>query len=205
MCAGAHATLSQAPLCAAGAQIMTLPAVVLLEFAMLRKRQTSLQLAAVAVVCVGVGLATVADTQARARVLAVSALALGIMACVYPGVCFLLSALSFGQSAIKWCIRHSGPGQAPWQEYRRRRTKSRRAGEDQPAGDGRDRGRGPLHGRVPGEVGRSPGVVIQGFFANVPPVLAGLRVRQSVKAQSWKAQDAPGRSPLADLESLGRP
>lgn len=52
---------------------MTLPAAVLLEFAMLRKRQTPLQLAAVAVVCVGVGLATVADTQARARSLAVSA------------------------------------------------------------------------------------------------------------------------------------
>ena len=47
------------------AQIMTLPAVVLLEYAILRRRQTPLQLAAVAVVCLGVGLATVADSQAR--------------------------------------------------------------------------------------------------------------------------------------------
>lgn len=47
-------------------KIMTLPAVVLLEYAMLRKRQTPPQLAAVITVCLGVGLATVADTQARA-------------------------------------------------------------------------------------------------------------------------------------------
>jgi solute carrier family 35 protein E3 len=47
-------------------KIMTLPAVVLLELVMLRKRQTPLQLAAVVTVCLGVGLATVADTQARA-------------------------------------------------------------------------------------------------------------------------------------------
>ena len=49
------------------AQIMTLPAVVTLEYAILRRRQTPLQLAAVAVVCLGVGLATVADSQARPK------------------------------------------------------------------------------------------------------------------------------------------
>ena len=80
------------------AQIMTLPAVVLLEYAILRRRQTPLQLAAVAVVCLGVGLATVADSQARPKWLTVTSRTPVYLVCL-RGICNPWHANAWGMSA----------------------------------------------------------------------------------------------------------
>ncbi|KAK9827987.1 hypothetical protein WJX81_005426 [Elliptochloris bilobata] len=64
-------------------KIMTLPAVVLLEYVMLHRRQAPLQLAAVATVCVGVGLATVADSQVTTNLLGMG---VSVAAVLFTGI-----------------------------------------------------------------------------------------------------------------------